>query len=133
SLLSAVSHDLRTPLTVITGAASTLLSPTPPENPAVRRDLLTAIYDEAVRLTRLVGNLLDMTRLTAGALRVNKEWQSVEAVVGAAVRRVESQLEGRPPRVDGPAGFPLVPLHALLLGPGPLDLLQDAAQPTPAR
>ena len=103
SLLSSVSHDLRTPLAVITGAATTLLDDSAAMGPAARRDLLSAICDESVRLTRLVQNLLDMTRLAAGALSVKKQWESVEAVVGAALRRVEERVAGRPLRVDVPA------------------------------
>jgi two-component system sensor histidine kinase KdpD len=100
SLLSSVSHDLRTPLAVITGAASTLLSADPPLSAAAQRDLCAVISEESVRLTRLVGNLLDMTRLAAGAVRVSKEWQSVEGVVGAAIARVEDRLGGRPLDVE---------------------------------
>ena len=80
SLLSSVSHDLRTPLAVVTGAASSLLEDT--IDAATRRELTETILQEAQRLNRLVRNLLDMTRLEAGAVRVNKEWQPLEEVVG---------------------------------------------------
>ena len=85
SLLSSVSHDLRTPLAVVTGAASSLLEDT--IDAATRRELTETILQEAQRLNRLVRNLLDMTRLEAGAVRVNKEWQPLEEVVGAALNR----------------------------------------------
>ena len=132
ALLSSVSHDLRTPLAVITGAATTLLATSPAVDPAAQRDLLQAIYDESVRLTRLVGNLLDMTRVAAGAMKVNKEWQSIEAVVGAAIGRVEGQLAGRPLRVDVPAGLPLVPFDAVLVEQVLINLLENAAKYAPA-
>ncbi len=140
SVLSSVSHDLRTPLAVITGAATTLLNESAavegchdggtPMPPAAQRDLLSAIYDESVRLTRLVGNLLDMTRLTAGALKVNKEWQSIEAVVGAAIGRVEDRLGGRALRVHVPADL-LVPFDAVLVEQVLINLLENAAKYSP--
>jgi two-component system sensor histidine kinase KdpD len=132
SLLSSVSHDLRTPLAVITGAATTLLSASEAVDPPAQRDLLSAIYDESVRLTRLVVNLLDMTRLSAGALKVNKEWQSIEAVVGAAIGRVEDRLGGRPLEVHVPASLPLVPFDAVLIEQVLINLLENAAKYSPA-
>jgi len=82
SLLSAVSHDLRTPLSVIAGASSTLLENDASLDPKVRRELVASIFEESERLNRLVANLLDMTRLQAGVLEVRKEWQPVEEVIG---------------------------------------------------
>ncbi len=130
SLLSSVSHDLRTPLAVITGAASALLDA--PFDAAVQRDLLAAICDESARLTVLVKNLLDMTRLAAGAITVRKEWQSLEAVVGAAVGRVEDRLGGRTLRVRVPSDLPLVPFDAVLVEQVLINLLENAAKYTPA-
>ena len=81
ALLSSVSHDLRTPLAVITGATSAVL-----EQPSLavetQRELLQTVYEEAERLNRLVRNLLDMTRVEAGALKLKREWQPIEEVIG---------------------------------------------------
>lgn len=96
SLLSAVSHDLRTPLSVVTGAASTLLESDLTLDRQVQRELLGSILSEAERLNRLVANLLDMTRLEAGALEVRKEWQSIEEILGAALARLSRQLQDHP-------------------------------------
>jgi two-component system sensor histidine kinase KdpD len=136
SLLSSVSHDLRTPLAVITGSATMLRSDmlggdAPSLDPAVRRDLVDAIYDESVRLSRLVANLLDMTRLAAGALHVNKAWESIEAVVGAAVRRTDDRLAGRRLDLDVPAGLPLVAFDAVLIEQVLINLIENAAKHSP--
>ena len=96
SLLSSVSHDLRTPLTLITEAAGTLVAGGDTLDAATRRDLSGTIHEEADRLNRLVGNLLDMTRLESGAAPVQREWQPLEGVVGAALRRMGRHLEGHP-------------------------------------
>ena len=95
ALLSSVSHDLRTPLAVVTGATSALLEDDVPKDEAVRRQLLMTVHEEALRLNRLVRNLLDMTRLEAGALKVQKELQPLEEVVGSALDRMEDRLRGR--------------------------------------
>jgi two-component system, OmpR family, sensor histidine kinase KdpD len=95
SLLSSISHDLRTPLAVIAGASSTLLEIGDAADKPTRDALLVEIYDESNRLTRLVDNLLSMTRLESGVVAVDKEWFPVEEVIGAALRRLRPQLAGR--------------------------------------
>ena len=130
SLLSSVSHDLRTPLAVVTGAASSLLEDA--IDAATRRELTETILQEAQRLNRLLRNLLDMTRLEAGAVRVNKEWQPLEEVVGAALNRVEDSLAGRQVLTDLAVDLPLVPLDAVLIQQLFLNLLENALKYTPA-
>jgi two-component system sensor histidine kinase KdpD len=130
SLLSSVSHDLRTPLAVMTGAASTLLEDT--VDRATRRELSESILLEAQRLNRLIRNLLDMTRLQAGALRVKKEWQPLEEVVGSALNRLEDALAGRAVTTDLAPDLPLVPLDAVLIEQVLVNLLENAIKYTPA-
>lgn len=125
TLLSSVSHDLRTPLAAITGAASALLQPTPLET-AVERGLKEAIYDEADRLSRLVTNLLDMTRLESGSLRLSTDWQSLEELVGSALARLDRSRKGRVVEVSIPADLPLVPVDAVLMEQVLVNLLDNA-------
>lgn len=127
SLLSSVSHDLRTPLAVITGAASTMLAGKIDE--ATRRDLTETVLGESERLNRLVRNLLDMTRLEAGAVVVNKEWQPVEEAVGAALERTSAQLGARKVTVDVPADL-LAPFDSVLLQQVLVNLLENVAKYT---
>jgi len=129
SLLSSVSHDLRTPLAVVTGAASSLLEDT--IDSATRRELTETILQEAERLNRLVRNLLDMTRLEAGALRVKKEWQPLEEVIGSTLNRMEQALVGRPVTTDLAPDLPLVPLDAVLIEQVLVNLLENAVKYTP--
>jgi len=129
SLLSSVSHDLRTPLAVVTGAASSLLEDT--IDATTRRELTETILQEALRLNRLVRNLLDMTRLEAGAVRVNKEWQPLEEVVGSALNRMEDALAGRQVVTDLALDLPLVPLDAVLIQQLLVNLLENALKYTP--
>jgi two-component system sensor histidine kinase KdpD len=130
TLLSSVSHDLRTPLAAITGAASTLRAEVSvgadPE-----RELAQTIYEEALRLNRLVGNLLDMTRLEAATVNLKTEWQSLEEVVGAALERVEDRLGSRRIETDLPEDLPLVPMDAQLMEQLLVNLLENAAKYTP--
>jgi two-component system sensor histidine kinase KdpD len=131
SLLSSVSHDLRTPLAVITGSASALLEADAMLAPAARRDLTETIHEEAQRLNRLVRNLLDMTRLASGAVKVAKEWQPIDGVVGAALDRLEDQLRGRRVEVQLPPAPSLVPIDGLLIEQLLINLLENAAKYTP--
>jgi len=131
ALLSAVSHDLRTPLATITGATSSLLASDRPPDEATRRELLTIAHEEAERLNRLVANLLDITRLEAGAVQVRKEWHSLEEVVGAALTRLERRLADRPVTTQIPADLPLVRLDGVLMEQVLLNLLDNALRHTP--
>ena len=131
ALLSAVSHDLRTPLTAISGAASGLLEENGFLDPESRRLLLRSIYDQSERMNRLVQNLLDMTRLESGAFKVRKEWHSVQEVVGSALERVEKQMDGRVVLLHLPHDLPLVSMDALLIEQLLLNLLENAVNHTP--
>ncbi|HSO37730.1 MAG TPA: sensor histidine kinase KdpD [Labilithrix sp.] len=125
SLLSSVSHDLRTPLAVITGTASALAGDK--LGAEERRELAETIVQEAGRLNRLVRNLLDMTRVDAGALRIHKEWQPVEEVVGSALAAAESVLGKRPIDVDLPRDL-AAPFDAILVQQVLVNLLENAAK-----
>jgi len=130
TLLGAVSHDLRTPLAAIQGAASSLLLPEPlPEE--TRTDLLAMIRDESERLARLLSDLLDLTRLQSGTIRIQKEWQLLDEVVGAAVLRMEARKGPLPIRVDLPESLPLVPLDGALMEQVLINLLSNAHRHAP--
>jgi two-component system sensor histidine kinase KdpD len=131
SLLSSVSHDLRTPLAAMAGAASSLLETANGESEP-RRELLQTIVEESRRLSRLVENLLDMSRIEAGAVVPNRQWHVLEEIVGSALTRVRQDLEGRPVHVDLAADLPLVSVDGLLLEQVLVNLFENAVRYTPA-
>ncbi len=130
SLLSSVSHDLRTPLAAITGAASGLIQNTAELKPA-QRELAQIAYEEAERLNRLLGNLLEMTRLESGGVRVDKEWQPLEEVIGLALARMDAGLDDHPLTTDLPEDLPLVPIDSILIELVLVNLLENALKYTP--
>ncbi len=132
SLLSSVSHDLRTPLGVITGATSTLLADDAEISDAARHELLETAHEEAEHLNRLVRNLLDMTRVASGAIRPKKEWHPLDEVVGVALHRLESRLGGRDVILAVPHDLTPVPLDDVLMGQVFVNLLENALKYAPA-
>jgi two-component system sensor histidine kinase KdpD len=131
SLLSAVSHDLRTPLGAITGAATTLRDRADAIAAPQRRELVETICEEAERLERLVANLLEMTRLQSGAVEVKRDWVPLEELLGSALTRLEPQLDGREVRIALPPAAPLVSVDPVLMEQVFFNLIENAAKHTP--
>lgn len=130
TLLSAVSHDLRTPLAAITGAATSLLQESSLDD-AGRRELTQTICEESEHLNRLIRNILDMTRLESGTIQVAKEWQSLEEIVGVVFNRLADQLAGRPVETRLPPDVPLLQFDPLLIEQVLTNLLENALKYTP--
>ena len=130
SLLSAVTHDLQTPLAAIMGSTTSLLQGQLP--PQVTQEMLTNIFDETERLSRLVNNLLNMAKLESGSLKLKKELQPLEEVVGAALNHLERRLAERPVQVSLPADLPMLPLDGALAEQIFINLLENALRYTPA-
>jgi K+-sensing histidine kinase KdpD len=132
ALLRSVSHDLRTPLAVVQGAATALLDSWDTLLSEQRREFLETIDAESQRLNRLVRNLLDMTVLEAGVLQLNKEWQSAEEAIGVALGHLERRLGDRPIEIDVPYDLPLAPFDAILIGQALINLIENAMNNSPA-
>jgi two-component system sensor histidine kinase KdpD len=131
TLLSSISHDLRTPLSAITGAASTLLQSDVTIDQRNRQELLQTIQEEAEHLNRLMKNVLDMTRLESGAITVNKEWQPLEEIVGAVLNRLGERLNDHPIKVNLQGNLPLIPFDSLLLEQVFMNLFDNAIKYSP--
>ena len=131
SLLSAVSHDIRTPLAGIAGASSTLAASFDSLDVATRAELLKTISEEAEALSRLVENLLHMTRLSAGKLVIDRQWHVLEEIVGSALTRMERQLVGRTIETELDATLPMVYLDAALVEQLLMNLIDNAAKYSP--
>jgi two-component system sensor histidine kinase KdpD len=130
SLLAALSHDLRTPLTALVGLSEslTLARPALPEG---QMELAAALRDEARRMSTLVANLLDMARIQSGGVKLNLQWQLVEELVGGALRACRWQLGERRIETRLAPALPLVRFDAALLERVLCNLLENAAKYTP--
>jgi two-component system sensor histidine kinase KdpD len=131
SLLSSVSHDFRTPLAAILGSADALLEKEDLRKLRPVRELLLNIQAEAERLSRLVQNLLEVTRLESGAVRLRKELYPLEEVIGSALERLEKALRQRTVKIEVPQDLPPVPMDAILVEQVFINLLENAVRHTP--
>ena len=130
SILSALAHDIRTPLTALFGTADSLALTRPPL-PEPVRETVEALRDQAFRLSGLVSNLLDMARLQAGKVTLRKEWQPLEEVVGASIKLLGPSLTDHPVKVSLPADLPLLEFDAVLMERVFCNLLENAAKYSP--
>ena len=132
ALLASVSHDLRTPLTSMRGSIDSLLAlgeAIPLED---RRELLEGTRDEAERLDRYIQNLLDMTRLGHGALKLARDWVSPADIVGSALNRLRAVLAPLEVSTDVPAQLPLLYVHAALIEQALINVMENAARFSPS-
>jgi two-component system sensor histidine kinase KdpD len=130
SLLSAVSHDLRTPLASITGAASTLHGHWERLDTKTRSELLASITAEADRLNRLLNNLLEVTRLERG-VKIHKERFPLEEIVGSALHRLKAQIAGHRIVTDIPNDLPVVEIDPVLMEQVFINLIENGIKYTP--
>ncbi len=131
ALLSSISHDLRTPLTRITGAAGALIESGNECSYEDKQDLGKVIFDEAQRMSDLSSKILNMARLSSGEISLHQEWNAIEEIVGSALTRLDKKLYGRPVRTQLPDSLPLVWIDAVLLEQVLLNLIENAIKYTP--
>ncbi|NTV71399.1 MAG: DUF4118 domain-containing protein [Azonexaceae bacterium] len=132
SILSALSHDLRTPLTAMVGLADSLFL-VKPALPPTALETAQALHEQAERLAALVGNLLDMARLNAGEVTLRREWQPLEEVVGASIKLLGNALAEHPVKVMLDNELPLLEFDAVLIERVLCNLLENAAKYAPAQ
>ncbi len=131
TLLNLISHELRTPITAIAGAASSLVEPQIDRDPVVRGQLHHSIRASAARLDKLIENLLDMTRLESGTLRLNSDWTDVSDLVHTVRERVADELAGHDFIVEVEPDLPLLKMDTVLMEQVVYNLLHNAAMYTP--
>lgn len=131
SLLAALSHDLRTPLAALVGTAQ-MLAASQPRLSDPQLALATSLGDKAQRLADMVTNLLDMARIQSGEVRLRLDWQSMEEIIGGAVKHAHAALGERPLAIHIDPGVPLVECDAVLIERVLANLLENAGKYTPA-
>ncbi|HET7671971.1 MAG TPA: DUF4118 domain-containing protein [Burkholderiales bacterium] len=133
ALLASISHDLRTPLAVITGSASTLAERGERLGAGERAALAQSIYEQARDVSELVNKVLQMTRLESGAIQLERDWGSINEIAEAVLRRLRDRLATHLVMVDLPENLPLVRVDASLVEQVLGNLLDNAARHTPPR
>ncbi|MGP5325732.1 ATP-binding protein [Vreelandella titanicae] len=131
ALLSSVSHDLRTPLSSIIGATSSLIELKPQLSEDDQRELLDGILSESERLNRYIQNLLDMTRLGYGTLKIERDWVSFDDVINSALKRLGQSLKHVMVRKSWPASLPLLYVHPALVEQALVNVLDNAQRFSP--
>ena len=131
ALLASISHDLRTPLAVIAGASSSLVERGERLKPDERKALAHSVYEQSRQMSELVGNVLQMTRLEAGGIALNRDWHAISEITGSVLRRIEDRLGGHPVEVDLPLELPLVRVDAALIEQMLVNLIENAIKYTP--
>jgi two-component system sensor histidine kinase KdpD len=131
ALLNSISHDLRTPLVSIKGALSALKDNGEQLSNYARQELMETAFDETERLNRFVGNLLDMTRIESGGIRIKIEPCDVQELIGCALDAMESRLGKRDVMVELSAGLSMVPLDMVLMNQVLVNLLDNANKHAP--
>lgn len=131
ALLASVSHDLRTPLTAMRGSIDSLLALGDAIAADDRRELLEGTRNEAERLDRYIQNLLDMTRLGHGSLKLARDWVAPADIVGSALQRLRAVLAPLQVHTEVPAELPLLYVHAALIEQALVNVLENAARFSP--
>jgi two-component system sensor histidine kinase KdpD len=132
ALLTSISHDLKTPLAAVLGAAGTLRSLSSKLSDAEKADLLQSIVDESERLNRFIANLLDMTKLESGAIAPNAAPHDLREIVGSALRRADKILAGHHVELEFDRDLPMLALDAVLFEQALFNVLDNAAKYSPS-
>jgi len=131
ALLNSISHDLRTPLAAITGAATALLSSESESLGETGKALMKTVEEEARRMNHFVANLLDMVRIEGGMLKLKQEWCDIQDILGVALREMRDILAGHPLEINVPPDLPLVKVDFPLIEHVMINLLENAAKYSP--
>jgi two-component system sensor histidine kinase KdpD len=131
ALLASISHDLRTPLAVISGASSTLLERGERMSPEEKQGLACSIFEQSREMGELVANVLQMTRLEGGQIALHRDWHALSELVGSVLSRLRERLAAHPVRVELDNDLPLVRGDATLIEQVLANLLENAAKYTP--
>jgi two-component system sensor histidine kinase KdpD len=132
ALLTSISHDLKTPLAAVLGAASTLRDLSTGLSDAEKAELLATVIDESERLNRFIANLLDMTKLESGAVVPNTALHDLGEIVGSALRRASKILALHRVELDLAAGLPMLEMDAVLFEQALFNILDNAAKYAPS-